>query len=459
MKENNNPNTKVRKPLSYFNERLKNLGSTVEIIDYEEYPDIVKCHCSQCNQTFIANKLQISYREKCPVCTKKILIVGYNNLSAMRPDLVQYLVNKEDGEKYFPQSNKKIKCKCPDCGFQKEILISKLTRQGFGCPNCSNITNQLVVGKNDILSQSKWMVSFLENPNDALKYTCNSNQRINFKCPYCNTVYNKAIYAVNRFGFHCNKCNDNISYPNKFARALFDQLCVDYIEYEFNKEWTCGKKYDVYFEKDNHKYFLEMDGGFHYESTKFSNVEDVHKNDLLKDKIAYQNNITMIRIDARNSDEEYLENNIKNSILNSIFDLSKIDWNKCDIQSQNNLFYNICDDYNLNELTLTQIAEKYHISYSTVKLYTRKGKKLGICNNTINGISRNNKIKKQYKDYIGCIKDTDKNIIYEFVDFVDANDFLGKYDTEIKISHTSLWWVATKSKSKLYKKKYYIVLY
>lgn len=39
---------------------------------------------------------------------------------------------------YTEHSNKRIKVKCPDCGFIREINISQLSTYGFSCPQCSD---------------------------------------------------------------------------------------------------------------------------------------------------------------------------------------------------------------------------------------------------------------------------------------------------------------------------------
>lgn len=61
-----------------------------------------------------------------------------NVIALTHPELVKYLVNKEDAYKYSYGSNKNISMKCPDCGFKKEIAIPTLLKVGFGCNRCSD---------------------------------------------------------------------------------------------------------------------------------------------------------------------------------------------------------------------------------------------------------------------------------------------------------------------------------
>jgi len=60
-----------------------------------------------------------------------------NMIVVTHPELVKYLVNKEDAYKYSIGSNVKIPMKCPNCGFEKMMSLNTLFR-GFGCSRCSD---------------------------------------------------------------------------------------------------------------------------------------------------------------------------------------------------------------------------------------------------------------------------------------------------------------------------------
>ena len=61
-----------------------------------------------------------------------------SSISVTHPHLVKYLVNKEDALKYSFGSGKNILMKCPDCGYERELKIPVLIRQGFSCSKCSD---------------------------------------------------------------------------------------------------------------------------------------------------------------------------------------------------------------------------------------------------------------------------------------------------------------------------------
>lgn len=89
---------------------------------------------------------QISYKSEsvlkrgigCGVCSNKIIVKGINDIATTHPHLIKYFVHIEDVYTHSYSSGKKALIKCPECSFEKEIRISSLTTQGFGCPRCSD---------------------------------------------------------------------------------------------------------------------------------------------------------------------------------------------------------------------------------------------------------------------------------------------------------------------------------
>ena len=61
-----------------------------------------------------------------------------NTIKLTHPESVKYLVNIDDADKYSYGSIKELPMRCPDCGYEKEIAINKLTNHGFSCPKCSD---------------------------------------------------------------------------------------------------------------------------------------------------------------------------------------------------------------------------------------------------------------------------------------------------------------------------------
>ena len=113
--------------------------------------------------------------------------------------------------------------------------------------------------------------------------------------------------------------------------------------------------YDMYFEINQEKYIVEMDGaighGHEQASKKYHRrtPEESLRIDKLKEEIAEECGCKVIRIDAIVSDLDYLKVNIYKSELNNLFDLSIIDWQKVFEYTCTNLVKQVCD-YKKNNL-------------------------------------------------------------------------------------------------------------
>jgi predicted RNA-binding Zn-ribbon protein involved in translation (DUF1610 family) len=208
---------------------------------------------------------------------------------------------------------------------------------GVGCPYCGGL--KVWRGFNDLWTTRPDIASLLKNPNDGYKYSKASYKKVDFVCPNCGNEINKQISEVYSYGLACKMCSDGVSYPNKFGRAFLCQLPINNLSCEYSPDWARPYFYDNYFQYKGIDYILEMDGGFHYLESGLSNVSlaERKKIDALKDSLAIQNNMTIIRIDCLKSDKEYILNNICNSELKDIFDLSIVDWDLCDKKAQKSL--------------------------------------------------------------------------------------------------------------------------
>lgn len=250
---------------------------------------------------------------------------------------------------------------------------------GHGCPVCAG--RVVKKGFNDMLTTCPEIEPFLANKEDGYLYTKGSHKHIDFKCPYCNNIRNLEIKSVITQGFSCTVCGDGVSYPNKFARGLLKQLNVDDLQFEYHPEWAGKYFYDNYFVYKGNAYILEMDGIFHYKDNTMSGVtkEETQSIDNLKDILAKQNNITVIRIDCRKSDPYFIEENIRKSLLNELFDLSVIDWKLCNQYGKDSLVKEVCDFYQLNKTkyNLKEMCNNFSIGTDTFSRYIKIGKKVG----------------------------------------------------------------------------------
>lgn len=76
---------------------------------------------------------------KCPYCSNKELLKGFNDMWTTNPQLASLLSDSEDGYKYMQSSGKKVNWKCTNCNSTiKNRAIYSVLSKGISCPNCSD---------------------------------------------------------------------------------------------------------------------------------------------------------------------------------------------------------------------------------------------------------------------------------------------------------------------------------
>src|SRR5699024_1380543 len=153
-----------------------------------------------------------------------------------------------------------------------------------------------------------------------------------------NNIYTKK-------GVSC-PCSKGIRIPNKIIYFLIEQLLgkekINFFQREYRVELQ-NKVIDIYFEKDENKYFIKMNGGLnHGEVIRKHQVgkkifsSKLFGNDMVKDRVADSLGIELIRIDCYYSDFVYIQNNLLCSKLSQIIDLGSVDWETIEKQSYSN---------------------------------------------------------------------------------------------------------------------------
>ena len=288
-------------------------------------------------------------------------------------------------------------------------MIPNSILNGYKCPYCSG--RKVLVGYNDFNTTQPHLKQFLLNDSDGNKYTAGSSKKIMFKCPDCGKEQLKAIDLVVRDGFSCRNCSDNLSYPNRFGRALFDQLPIVNYDTEWQPRWAKPYYYDIHFELNENHYIVELDGQFHFEEDdKFGvSLEERQERDMIKNELAYNHDICMIRINCVESKSDYIKDNIIKSKLSSLFDLSNIDWKLCDANAQRSLVKDVCNLYNLN-VGYSEIAKQLHLSESTVRTYVKMGVKLGWCEYDLKKEKRDLEVRHGFPVSVKTIETGSNNI-------------------------------------------------
>ena len=313
---------KPRKTTEQFKKEVFDLvGDEYEVIsDYLGCDNNIKFYHNICHESFDLTPHSFKQGGRCPFCANRKTYIGVNDLNTMRPDMVQYLYNKEDGFLHYG-SGQIVLWLCPDCGEIFPRSISDMCRRGFSCP----------------------------------------------------------------------KCGDGISYPEKFMYNILLQIKdLDFLKREYRPKWckytyknkeTFGR-YDIYFGYKSKKYIIELDGGLgHGNRTIDKTVKESLDIDNIKDKLAYNHNIKVIRIDcdyAPNDRFTFIKEKILNSELKNILNLNIVDFNKADFESFGS-FVILSSKYWNEGLSVSEISEKLNMHNGTITNYLLRAEKYGLC--------------------------------------------------------------------------------
>ena len=367
-----------------------NIGKTIEFkcLDYQgcyTIKEIIPVYDKWYKYSYVIyfdNNIQkeyvVNYQTLSKVNFSYILGIYSSDFLYKVGDIVngQFLILKREHKKLFNSDESRIKvytCKCLCDGYIFENSEKNLKNQ----KKCEVCLGKVVIkGINDMATTRPELVKFLKNKDDAYKYTAKSNKTLDFVCDICGKHFNT---SPNSFGYNfpCG-CYSSDSYPNKLIQEVFNQLKIPYIR-ELRKchfSWCDKYRYDLYFKLNNKAYIVEMDGWFH--------KEEQLEIDKLKDELAETNNISVIRIDCNYNKIEnrlsYIKNNILQSKLSLIVDLSKINWETLDEKILNDsITKKVCDLRNQG-YTNNKIAKMLDVSLSIVDLHIKIGKNNNLLN-------------------------------------------------------------------------------
>ena len=229
-----------------------------------------------------------------------------------------------------------------------------------------------------------WMIKYVgEDTAKKLRY-CGS-LKVKCTCPNCGYKKEMKPATIYRQGFGCIICGDGVSYPEKVFGNILKQLGIAFKnQHSFNKK----EKYDFYFQLGGEDYIVETHGRQHYEGgferAGGFTLEDEQRNDENKYKMALDSGIkaeNYIVIDCRNSQIKWILDSIKQTKLNEVLDLTKIDYDLLSNHAESSLMKKAIDIHNSRKATVTEIGEELGVSPSTISHYLKRGADLGWCVN------------------------------------------------------------------------------
>lgn len=222
------------------------------------------------------------------------------------------------------------------------------------------------------------MEKYFKNREDIYKYTYGSSKRVLVQCPDCGKekyITVKDLYNHRSIG--C-VCSDAISYPEKFVFSFLEQLKLDF-QYQYSPEWIEKKRYDFYIPSKN--LIIEVDGGIghghRYTFGKYS-MDELVEIDKYKEEQASKHNLKVVRINAQPSTYKNLVKSIKEE-LTAYFDISKVEFLKCDEFGLKNLIKDICTQWD-SKNDIQFLVDTYKLSDVTIRNYLKRGANIGWCN-------------------------------------------------------------------------------
>ena len=310
-------------------------------------------------------------------------------------DMAKFRHNCKNGEKHY-----------------FDMTPTSFIYRGSRC-YCENPSiSRVIPGFNDIHTTRPDVEEWMHNKEDAYKYSMSSKEKILWDCPDCKNTFEERICNVKSNRLSCPFCSDGISYPNKFMYNSLYQIKddLDFLEREYNPDWCkfefngnerCGK-YDVYFGINGQRYIVEMDGGLGHGNKVHTNSllsqDELLQIDLIKDKLAQEQGIQVIRIDCNYKTDNkytYILNNVLNSDLKDIIDLSKIDFDLSNKNSTNSLIVKAGELWNQG-LTAGQIRKELKIGEGTVTSYLKTASEIGVCDYSVEKSKARSKYRKVY---------------------------------------------------------------
>ena len=272
----------------------------------------------------------------CPVCARKKVMRGVNDIATTRPDIANLLWNSEDAYVYSAYSNKNTNFRCPRCGTKINSNIHNVSIFGLSCKKCGD----------GISYPEKFVFNFLQQVGNLHK----------------DNIQIRSFEIQKMFDWSKNILHQNIKLSG-------------------------NKKYDFYIPLEN-EIIIETHGMQHYEECllhTYSNARTLleeQENDILKMNLAISNGIfpqNYIQLDCRYSDMNYIKDTIMSSILPELLNFKEedIDWNECNCVATSSRVYEVCILWN-DGVRIKDIANKMKLTDVTIRNYLRRGFELGI---------------------------------------------------------------------------------
>lgn len=245
----------------------------------------------------------------CPYCSGRKVLIGYNDLASLKPDIsIEWDYEKNGDLKptaVTVNSPRKVWWKCSE-GHCWEAIIQSRTRENCGCPYCSG--HRVIEGKTDLATSrpdliQEWDYEKNKDLKDRFgkdistpdKVSTSSNQCVWWKCSYGHSWKTRINMRTSQ-NTGCPLCKKSgTSIPEQGIAFYLSKITE--VEQRVN---IGGKEVDIYLPK--YKTGIEYDGIFYHKNKK--------ELDAKKDLVLTDNGIVLYRL---------IESNISEQIDNHIY--------------------------------------------------------------------------------------------------------------------------------------------
>lgn len=182
---------------------------------------------------------------KCPFCTGKRVLKGFNDLATTNPELLSewnYACNLLSPEEVTAGSGKKVSWKCKMGHTWEASIVSR--KRGNGCPICAN--RQLLVGYNDLGTYPDLAADFdsVKNGIKPEKVCVGTQSKYWWKCVNCGNEWKAPVEARVR-GRGCPVCSLRKKTSVARKKRLIEKGVLSETNTELMKDWNYRKNTEV----------------------------------------------------------------------------------------------------------------------------------------------------------------------------------------------------------------------
>ena len=305
---NEKQSIKQTKSHETFVKDLQKINPNIEVVGrYVNMDTKVKVHCLIDGYIWDADPRKLYRGIQCAVCSNRKVISGINDVSTIRPDLIQYFKNKHEATQYTSGSEKIIDVICPECGYEDTIRIGNLSRFGFSCNGCY----EKKYGRKRVPS-GYWnidtMTEYLsENYSgykllDVQSADSSGYLKVFIKCPNDNHDPYWAYWTNIIGGYMCSMCylEDSMSRGERMAESILQKYNIYFVSQKRFDD--CKDKHTLPFDfyLPDYNLIIEIMGEQHERPVEYFGGEESFikriEHDKMKRNYLKMNNINILDI-------------------------------------------------------------------------------------------------------------------------------------------------------------------